>query len=332
MCTAKFPVQALSANITEFLKKIKSADIRNKIEEGLQNQIKYIDEGTGISNVAEIYTILPGDNDKAEVCLSAAYCQFLWCMTDYVLKTLDYSILELGANSCNLSSKELLDYQKRILNIPFEHLQEMLPTIPTDFLFKFISFLSSIQDFGSPKWLESIKLDETLSDILKNTRGKLDMQMFEGIDIRGHYEERTNAAYCSGVAFILLHEYEHYSQGHLKRNFIAGDEECADSAAYWSLVSDVAENERFTSICGVISVLASFLYLFGLEEDGVHPRADIRIFDFFDNFKNENPKYYLLLFKFIEKWGASYTDYPLGLEGNEESLQKLKEFFKRHHA
>lgn len=51
----------------------------------------------------------------------------------------------------------------------------------------------------------------------------------------------------------------------------------------------LAEQRLFSAYCGLICVLFSLLYLNPDKiEDGIHPREDKRIFDIYENIKDEN--------------------------------------------
>lgn len=67
-----YPIHKIDGNITRILQKIVSADIKTNVLKGLHNEIKYIDECSHITTVAEI----KGNNHDAQVYLSSAFCQF----------------------------------------------------------------------------------------------------------------------------------------------------------------------------------------------------------------------------------------------------------------
>ena len=67
-----------------------------------------------------------------------------------------------------------------------------------------------------------------------------------------------------------------------------------------------------------------------LKEDYIHPREDKRMFAIYDRIVKENPKYTLLLVYILDFWGKmnKIVDYPTDLEPVDESVKKIKEYFK----
>ena len=56
-----YPINKLNLNITNFLKKVVSADILGAVESGLRNQIELIDDGEHATDAASIgYNVLTG--------------------------------------------------------------------------------------------------------------------------------------------------------------------------------------------------------------------------------------------------------------------------------
>ena len=63
------------------------------------------------------------------------------------------------------------------------------------------------------------------------------------------------------------------------------------------------EQRLFSAYCGLICVLFSLLYLNpDMIEDGIHPREDKRIFDIYENIKDENIKFTLLIIHMFKFW------------------------------
>lgn len=81
---SQFSILALNSNIPQIIKKIISAGILDNIKEGLNNEIRLIDQDCPISDVARIVKF-PMDG-KSYVSLSAAYCQYLWLMCSIIIK------------------------------------------------------------------------------------------------------------------------------------------------------------------------------------------------------------------------------------------------------
>lgn len=330
MANNSFPVLALNRNITNILTNIQSANIRAEIEKGLNNEIIYFDEGTHISDVAEIYSLIP-DKDKAQVRISAAYCQYLWLICDATYKLIDYQIIRSNIEQYGLTLDGFINYIHQILSMPVDEIKSRIQdNSQLQDVERYLEYFRRIQNFGEnlpATILSELSLANTLKDKMRN----INFNRLNTININGHYELLSNSVYCNGIAFILLHEASHYSMGHLDREYKNGDEEEADFSAYWSLLNDVDEEHKFSAGCGIMSTLFSFLYLNeGLIEDGQHPREDKRIFTFYELVKDDNPKYLNLLIRSFELWGCHKDDYPMHLPPTEESINIIKEYINSH--
>lgn len=106
----KYPIHTLNANITAILSKIITADIPGCINNGLSNEIRFIDECSYITCPAEI--VPSGLNGECYVKLSSAYCQFLWLLCDITLKTID----------CNIIFLTLSLFLIFLINLPYRYL------------------------------------------------------------------------------------------------------------------------------------------------------------------------------------------------------------------
>ena len=91
MAEVLYPVLSLNQNITEFLKKVISADILGSVQSGLKNDVELTDKGTHITGVASIEKSI--DGKSSVVRLSSAYCQYFWLLCDVVLKILDRMVI-----------------------------------------------------------------------------------------------------------------------------------------------------------------------------------------------------------------------------------------------
>ena len=66
-------------------------------------------------------------------------------------------------------------------------------------------------------------------------------------------------------------------------------------------------------------------------EDDSHPREDKRIFAIYDQIKEENHKYTVLLIRLFNIWAEYYKvkDYPSGLSDDERSLERIRSFLSK---
>ena len=107
------------------------------------------------------------------------------------------------------------------------------------------------------------------------------------------------------------------------------DEVNADLSAFWSIYSDINDIRRFSANIGILCIMFSLLMLNPtMAEDGIHPREDKRIFDIYDNIKDESPKYTVLLVRLFKIWADVYGvfDFPQVTDDSENSLQIIREF------
>ncbi len=64
-----------------------------------------------------------------------------------------------------------------------------------------------------------------------------------------------------------------------------------------------------------------------MDEDHEHPREDQRIFDIYDQVKDENPKYTVMLVRMFALWvkARSVAGFPQVEDNSEDSLEKIRE-------
>lgn len=108
-----FPVLALNSNITQLIKKIPSAGILENIKEGLNNEIRFIDQNSPISDVAKIVKF--STDSKSYVSLSAAYCQYPWLMCSIIIRDIDLSVIIEECKRCRVTLEQFADCSKQVL-------------------------------------------------------------------------------------------------------------------------------------------------------------------------------------------------------------------------
>ena len=324
-----FPVQALNRNITEILKKITSADILGNVNKGLNNNISFIDVGKAISNVAEINPI----NNK--VIISAAYCQYLWLMCSITIMEIDREVIIKACEQYRISLAQFIEGTILIVNKSKEQIKEELQLMGYHNVDveKYIGYLKITPELlnneeYSRRQESYIKL---LHELTNNKEFYIDH--FSEINIKTLYGERINSVYCFGICFILLHELSHFSLGHIDRDSQSVQDEIdADLASFWSIYSDISEDERFSANCGILCALFSLLFLNPtMESDGNHPSEEDRIIAIFNNIKSDNPKYTILLVSLFTYWAKFYNirNFPKDLQ-EEEPIDKIKSFLSNY--
>ena len=326
-----YPIHKLNSNVTKDLQKIISADIKTNVQKGLQNEIKFIDECSHITNVAEI----KGTNDNAQVYLSSAFCQFLWLINDIALKQVDFEIIQ---DECLKVKANISEYKESVENI-LKHPEvlyqmEVWHKIDVNQYYDYLKRTTQLLD--SDEHNKNIKNDFNLAMSLLDPSKSINIDDFNGININGLYEQLVNKIYCYGIAFILLHELSHFELGHLEKNEQEMQDEIdADYTAFWNIYNDLNGRELFSANIGILCALFSLLmWNPKMEEDGVHPKESDRIFSILDLIGNENPKYMVLVDKLFKLWakhnkiqGFPYVDHNLN-----ESLSQIRSFMNNYNS
>lgn len=327
--TTIFPIHRLNQRVTEKLSKIISADIPGNINKGLSNEIRLIDDGTNMTDLATIFK-LP-HTGETYVRISAAFMQYVWVLNDIAIKSIDFST---KIETCREFWVESLEYQQitaDLAKVPVEELKKQLPFL---------------KDFDENHCIDYLKQNLTLPNLTEyeeqNTNDTLLLRRlckkgekftetdFANVNLDGNYEELVNGVYCYSIAFAILHELAHFTLGHLeKENEMVEDERNADLYAFWSVFCDIDKKERFMAIAGILCLLFALLMLNPtMEEDNVHPREDRRIFEIYDNVKDENLKYTILLVGLFRIW-ACFNDvngFPQVADDSSNSLQQIRNF------
>lgn len=328
-----FPVQALNQNITHILKKIGSADILGNIQNGLNPEIRLIDEGTHITDVSKIvkFTL----ENEARVSISAAYCQFLWLLCSIVIKKIDFDTIKEECNKRRISLEEYLVISRTITQLPkVQLLKETPKELYGTNIEQYVSFLRTTDEFIPETHFSNQQKEysKLLCELIHIKEFNIDD--FSIIDLNSPYAEKINSVYCFGACFILLHELYHFSLGHLDtKKASIQDEKNADFEAFWDMYSDISPEEKFSANCGILCVLFSLLYLNPtIESDNTHPAEDDRIFAVYESIKGDNPKYTVLLVQLFRHWAdlCHITRFPNNLQNTEESIDKIKSFLAEY--
>ncbi len=324
----KFPVHSLDVNIAKILSSIASVELLGNIPKDLNNKIRFFDEGEHISYVAKISKdIITG---LCTTRLSIAYCQFLWLISNVSLKNTDFSII---LEECKAENKSITDF-KNVIDIALSESSSQLSQrlaplgIPID---SYLDYLTSVKDLlVCNGFQKQQQLQLSMAFSLLNNEENIDYTLFDDIHNDKQYELKTNSVYCYGITFILLHELSHFELGHLdKQTEEMQDEKDADISAFWKIFVNVEETTKYSANIGIICALFSLLLMNPtLEGDETHPREDNRIFQVYDDIKNENKKYGILIKHLFDYWGKyfSINGYPSGLPNNEDSLEEIRSF------
>lgn len=323
-----YPVHSLNMNITEFLKKVISADILDSVKAGLMNEVELTDKGSHISGVASIE--MNEDGKSSQVYLSSAYCQYFWLLCDVVLKILDRRVIEGACADCCISTETFLESVEATNKMTMEQVLPLIPDFYKPEVERYLAYLKIVPELLVPDFWERVKNEYLLAESIHDSGSDIDLDALNAIDMKGKYAERTNSVYTYGMAFCMLHELAHFQLKHLEKPEEMQDEVDADAKAFWSIYKDITGEERFSANVGMLLVFWSFMMLNPLlKEDNIHPREDKRLFSIYDSIAKENPKYTLLLVNILDFWAkmCGIEGYPKDLEPVGESVMKIKKYF-----
>ena len=324
-----FPIHRLNYRVSEKLGKIITADIPGYINKGLKNFVNLIDDGRGMTECARIdKDVLDGD---IYVTVSAAFMQFVWLLNDIALKSIDLGVI---IDQCNQFGIKFEDYVRITELVAQMTPEELLGkyTLPNGVeAQQYIEYMKRTMSLMDPKLIEESILNElSLLQRLTNTKERFSPSDFLQVNLRGKYEEVVNAVYCYSIAFLMLHELSHFALGHLEEvKEKLEDENNADLNAFWCAFSDLDGHEQFTAVVGILCLLFALLMINpSMKEDGVHPCEAKRIFEIYDNVKNNNPKYAVLLIKMFNLWAKinSIKDFPVVTDYSDADLNVIRDF------
>lgn len=332
-----YPIHKLDGNITAILQTIISADIPGCINKGLSNEIHFIDEGTSITDSAKIVPDIL--NGGYYVQLSAAYCQYLWLICDIALKSIDFETISYECGKRGLDLNDYKTFLEEFISLPkemaLEKLQKSGYNINPAQYYDYIKRSPSIIDIERLK--KELEMDYCLLLPLADKSKAIDIEKYYQINFGGAYEEKVNAMYCYGITFVLLHELSHFSLGHLNKTIEEESDEIeADIAAFWNIYSSLTGPQLFSANCGLLCVLFSFIFLnpnLSIDEKDNHPREDKRLFEIYDNIKDDNEKFELLIIHMFRLWKDfnDIQDFPELKNGNlEDTINSIKEFLSSY--
>ncbi len=310
-----FPIYRLSEAITNAISKIVSIDIMQGIAKGLDPKIYYVDESGGpISTIAEINELpyVRSTNDyKRRVKISATYAQTLWMICGIALR--NHDSIAIGNELENMTIKERTHFFEELTNNNQVHLR----------------YLNELID--KKKALDvSAKILNTIEYINQSVLTDADMDCLYNYDMESEFGVKVNSLYVYAMTFCLLHEFSHHILDHDFQTEGTKQEELeADFNAFWSIYSDLVDEERNTAMAGLLCSLVSLIFVNKtLLDDGIHSLPIERIFCFYDLIKDDNPKYAGLLCHLFYAW-AVYVhdgDMPSLDAPYEETLEKIREY------
>ena len=288
-----FPVIRLNKAIQEAMSHVVSIGIAVGIKDGLDPYIYMIDtEGGPVSTVAQIDEIpaILNSQYKHKVSVSVAYMQILWIICDIALNNNDVMAIENQIEEMTPEEREQFYKELKVDTRETIYLRTLLDKTEV--------FQRSAQKADLVETIASKKLSEE------------EMDRVYSLDSESNTEIRADSMYVYGMAFCLLHEFSHHSLGHdISKDGSVEEEIEADQAAFWSMYSDLDDNEKLTAMYGILCSLVSLLFINEkLIDDGIHPLPVERIFDYYELIKDENPKYAGLLCHLFYIWAVVTRD------------------------
>lgn len=309
-----FPALCLNNQILLELEKLISLDLDGLIKNGLNKSITLNENKGPIKCPAEIITKTSDENHFFDcIKLSAAYCQFLWSI----------SYVALNVYDCNNVNDELEanpTYRNK-LEKEFERHEEILSSeLNQELKEKYQEEFDVVKHIY--KYLDK---DKVMSDYYNVLEGGLSLLKNEVDDFGKYYDmpnaldesnAKVNGIYLYAVLFVLIHEIQHFSLEH-KESTIENEFE-ADSAAFWTLFSDLKKEEKVSANVGVLTALCSLLFFDkNLDGGGTHPDNDDRIMKVLKNINEENPHYIGFVATIFNMWAYYFN------------VEKIKELHNR---
>lgn len=331
-----FPVQRLFPNITVDLRKYAALHIPDAIAKGLINEVNVIDEDCGCTNFANIGAIQNADNTlRFQVTLSASFCQVIWILCDILLRSADYftikeiidrtggldAYIKENNTSLAMSDEECLRVFSDILRVPEDVKKFKAQLVRSN---KLMTDQDLMTDLDFELSLAMLLLQSGSQRVNPDDFKNLDMEPCG-------YGESVNALCVKSLAFILLHELHHcYLEHFTTPGTILAKEWEADDESMRKMYDSCPNEEKFT--VGVALLLLMIVNLFinpDLNDDGVHPRDDIRLFNVYDYIQKDNPKYRIMLVHAFNLWSSLFKKKgsPAPLNVSEEtSVISVREY------
>lgn len=135
-------------------------------------------------------------------------------------------------------------------------------------------------------------------------------------NVSHEYVGKANNVFCFGMAFIIYHEFSHFQFNHIASTI--NNEEVADSNSFWTLYSNVTEEEKVTATIGMILALCALIFIDNtMKGDENHPDGDIRVASLLKNIESEFDHYWGIACISIKMWAFNY--------GYDDKLPDVKE-------
>lgn len=300
-----FPVERILHAVQESLPRMHTIGLSKEMETGLKNSIQLVDRDGAHTTIADV-------SPCGQVTLSLSYCQFLLLLCHIGLIVHESIVI---ANEI----EQMSDSERKMFHMALTTRNSL--TI----------FLKEIPDYNSAICYCSHLIDIAKPLLTNAPITDDEFRAIANVDYDSTLATKANALCVYGIDFILLHEASHVLLGQdLYSKGTVVEEIEADHNAFWTMFNDLDGIERNTALMGCICALASLLfYNPSLASDGVHPREDVRLFEFYDILKNENSSYTEMLVIILSAWATTFRidNFP-SIDGSYgEIFIKQREYF-----
>lgn len=296
-----FPIYYLNESVLSMIGDLKSLGIKNVLANGLNKRIHFEDLQGPITDIASLDFL-----DRIH--LSASYCHFLWSICYVALRMYDGLIVQDEISK--LSHSELSQY--------FKELEKYKGNEVTEELRQYIDWENCIKTCHS--------VFESGAEIIKQKVNTFE-KYYSLPNATHNSQSKVNAIYCYAVVFILNHEISHFVLNHLD---VSKKEEVeADECAFWTLFSDVNENQKVSAMIGTLSALCSLMFFNEkLDGDEQHPEEHKRVLSALQIVKYEYPHYIGFVVKLFEMW-AYHFGHIDNFKSLKEETEDIEEYFDR---
>lgn len=333
----EFPFLSLLGNITLDMMKYTSINIRDAISRDLDPMIDVLEKNCKCSYVCGIDAYYTAENERRyKVSISAAFAQLLWIICNVTIKAHDYLITKREYASAGVTEEEeIIKINEEAALLSDEKIIELFQRIKKDINPEaFRAYIHRINELIKTGFsIEKLTDEQCLGlSLLENSPFELKLELFSSLDMESGYGQTSNACTIKGLSFILLHEFAHYSLGHMDKSAELSDETDADQSAFWTIDSDTDSEEYFTAMIGIIAMMFAILLKdYNSPSDGVHPREDKRLFDILDIIESQNPKYAEITIWLFKLWigHLNLPDFPDIDILNYKEMYKIKEYFQK---
>lgn len=300
------PVERLSDNVSDFFDFIKSIDIQDAINKGLNPLIRQAVsiDGKKINALC---------SDEGFVYFSPTYAQALWNLA-YV------GVVISDTRICN-------DMLRSICHTNLQSVCEEIDKAKcNDYRAQYFKALN-----------ESISIDEMLylaHAYLQNINQTSDNRMLSSLPVDGVLESRINGVYRAGMGCVLLHELTHYYNDHFDRSKFEDRRDLeleADKVAFEGILSIENPKERNTAIIGGIcsQLLGFYMNPYMVPSENYYG-SDIRLFAIYDMVEGDKRSVGIVIANVLQSWLERFHHIPvtIQLDNELEAVEEIREIVK----